>query len=184
MMLDAPPHVQRYFGRYDLFLQPWAEVFGQAHVHVRRYGVDAYGGTIFADFLNTCGITDHSGFFTPGNENISPGYPVLELSRVMGSRFADPNVRNRICSLVQEHAQANGWGKGRFQLADADLARRVRQFFQLSNTQTSHTYLGLDELFPLPADDHTGVVFSLDVLDPTALAGLEDYLDKNLPKVS
>lgn len=167
-MLASSDEVLRYFGAYDVFLQPWMDIFGAAHVHPKHFSRDAFKGHIFHDFLLECQLSDVERFDIPRSQNISPGYKTLEMARLMAKDITEMEKRGTITHFIERMGKAKQWDAGKLNLITLELHQRVRDRFAKSNQFLLDHFTDGDPFF--------GASFSekpLSVFDKQSISGEE-----------
>ena len=137
----------RYFGAYDLFLQPWMDAFGSEHVHPKRFSRDAFRGNIFHDFLLECKVPDVEQYTIPENQNVSPGLKCLELIRILGSKVETMEQRSRLSREVRRFFYENDCNEGKLNLIDRDIHDRVHAHFEKANQWVGDRFFDGESLF-------------------------------------
>ena len=132
-MLAAEDEVLRYFGAYDVFLQPWIDVFCIEHVHPKNFSRDAFKGHIFHDFLHECRLPDVESFEIPRSQNISPGYKTLEIARLMAQDIPEMEKRGTITHFIESMGKAKQWNTGKLNLITLELYERIQARFADAN---------------------------------------------------
>lgn len=146
-MLTASSEKQRYFGAYDLFLQPWMDVFGSEHVHPKRFSRDAFQGNIFHDFLLECKVPDVEQYTVPENQNISPGLKCLDLIRILGSKVETMEQRSKLSRVVLRYYFENDCKEGKLNLIDREIYDRVHSHFDKTNHWVGDRFFDGEVLF-------------------------------------
>ena len=153
-MLAAPAELQRYFGAYDRFLQPWREVFGAEHVQVRFLSRDLFHDNIFYDFLRTCGVANVEQYQVPDDQNVSPGLKSLTLICLLNQGMDSMQKRSQVARLVREFANQQGWNDAKLNLISDDIYHKVHVHFAESNAWMEGHYHGwqavVDSFQPKP----------------------------------
>ncbi|MCD6476478.1 MAG: hypothetical protein J7K85_09515 [Anaerolineaceae bacterium] len=164
-MLAASSEKQRYFGAYDLFLQPWMAAFGSEHVHPKQFSRDVFQGNVFHDFLLECKVPDVERYTIPENQNISPGLKCLELIRILGSKVETMEQRYRLSRVVQYYIDEIGCSEGKLNLIDRDIHDRVHAHFDKANQWVGDHFFDGESLFrdsfnekPLSIFDKNGMI--------------------------
>lgn len=139
-MLASSDDVLRYFGAYDVFLQPWIDAFGIEHVHPKYFSRDAFKGHIFHDFLLTCQVPVVENFVIPNSQNISPGYKTLEVTRSIVRDINAIEKRGLVTHFVQRLGKRENWDAGKLNLIDADLHERIQARFVKANQFLQHQF--------------------------------------------
>lgn len=132
-MLSSDDEVLRYFGAYDLFLQPWMDVFGPEQVHPKPFSRDTFRGHIFHDFLITCEVPDAEQYPIPSNQNVSPGLKTLELVRSMGQDIESIEKRRLITRFIHHLGNEKQWNDGKLNLIDEKLHHCIQERFIKAN---------------------------------------------------
>ncbi|MCD4754003.1 MAG: hypothetical protein K8R40_13115 [Anaerolineaceae bacterium] len=146
-MLAASSEKQRYFGAYDLFLQPWMDAFGAEHVHPKRFSRDAFQGNVFHDFLLECKVPDVERYTIPENQNISPGLKCLELIRILGSKVETMEQRSKLSRVIQQYIDENGCNECKLNLIDRSIYDRVHSHFDKANQWVGDRFFDGESLF-------------------------------------
>lgn len=146
-MLTASSEKLRYFGAYDLFLQPWMDAFGSEHVHPKQFSRDAFQRNVFHDFLLECKVPDVERYTIPENQNISPGLKCLELIRILGSKVETMEQRCRLSRVIQYYIDENGCSEGKLNLIDRDIHDRVHAHFDKANQWVGDRFFDGESLF-------------------------------------
>jgi hypothetical protein len=167
-MLSSDDTVLRYFGAYDLFLQPWMDVFGAEHVHPKSFSRDSFNGHIFQDFLRTCEVPDVERFSIPSNQNISPGFKTLELIRLMGLGIEAMEKRSLITRFIQHMGKEKQWNCDKLNLIDTKLHRRIQERFVKANQFLSEQFGDGQPFFTAPFEEKP-----LSTFDKASMTGEE-----------
>lgn len=174
-ILKEPLPVQRYFGRYDLLLEPWEAVFGREHIFVRSFAKAVSGDNIFYDFLRTCCVAEVEKYAIPADQNIAPGLLMLECSRYLARDIHSPNQRMKVCRLVQAWMDRQFMKDGKFNLVSPVMFERIHDHFADANRRVAQRYLNEDALFQTKAP---GVMstFSMDLITPAQWEDLTNFV--------
>jgi len=178
-LLKEPISVQRFFGRYDLLLEPWEAVFGKEHVHIRSFSKAVSGDNIFYDFLRTCRVDGVEQYVVPSDQNIAPGLMTLECSRYLSRDIHSPNQRMKVCRLVQEWMNEQNIIDGKFNLIGAELYERIQNHFAVSNQWVARYYLNEDTLFPVKVPGKVSH-FTVDELATVQRDQLTEFVQRSL----
>jgi len=152
-MLASGDDVLRYFGAYDVFLQPWMDAFGDEHVHPKVFSRDAFQGHIFHDFLRECQLEQVERFAIPADQNISPGFKTLEMARLMAMNVESMKDRGVITRLMQKMGNIKQWDSSKLNLIDGTIRARIQERFTAANSFLDQHFNQGERLFPVGSSD-------------------------------
>lgn len=138
-----------YYDYYALY-QKWSDIFGKSKIIVRVLERSQLHGTLFHDFLITCGIANPEKYADSDDMNLSPGIKTIIINQELKKRLhgkLDRGAMLRFYFSVRDYADGAGWNNGKWSFIDRDLHHTIMEKYKTSNQRVAREYLGRDELF-------------------------------------
>lgn len=166
-------------GNYQKLLDKWSSVFGKENIIVRVLEKNQLNGSLFNDFLSTCGIKSPEKFSNPADKNKSPGIKVIRLIQEFKKRLAgnmDKDERNMLYAMIIDYGNLAGWNEGKWTLINRQTYDKINDRYETSNNAVAKDFFGRDQLFFEDYNENEFADFSMNDFSNDELISLITYI--------
>jgi len=166
-------------GNYQKLLDKWSSVFGKENIIVRVLEKNQLNGSLFNDFLSTCGIKSPEKFSNPADKNKSPGIKVIRLIQEFKKRLAgnlNKDERNRLTAMILDYGSQTGWNEGKWTLINRQTYEKIKERYETSNAAVAKDFFGRDQLFFEDYNENEYTDFSMNDFSNDELLNLITYI--------
>lgn len=150
---------------YKNLLSKWKSIFGKEHILVRVLEKQQLNGSLFHDFLYTCGVDNPEQYKISKDQNVSPGIKTLVLISELRKRLQGKlpsEARIKFYSYINIFGIKKGWDSQKFNLINSNIHKIIMNRYRKINNEIAQEYFGRKKLFLEPYKELELTQFSVD----------------------